>query len=1397
MHNSRPNYFLLAVLCSALLLFTLPLFGQATSTGTVVGQVTDETEAAVVGATVSLIDHTTGTTKTATTNESGRYVFVNVNPGVYGVIITKTGFSAAKFAGQVVSLGEQLTVNAKLKVGAIADTVVVEATGATLQTLNSSVGSTMAFEQLQELPNLSRDVSSLVTLQPATAPNGSVAGAVRDQNTFQLDGGNNSNDMDGTMNTYTPSFASTTTTAATGGVPTGVMPTPVESIEEFKVNVSNQTADFNGSSGAQVQLVTRRGGNSWHGAGYEYYLGSNFGANTWLNNHTPTKDSKGNILSASTPLISNHYNRFGVAAGGPVGPSFLGGKTYLFANYEGRRYPQNTQVDKRVPSARLRLGLITDTGDPNKTVYNVNPQPVVDPVTGATIQPALCPSTANPNQPCDPRGIGVNPLVMQLWNKYMPPPNDLTTAAGDGFNTQGYLTGLKLPQNDNFGVVRLDHDFGPKWHFMSSYRYYHLERFTNNQYDVGGLLGGTFGVATSTSKRPQVPWYLVVGLTTNISNSMTNDFRYNYLRNFWEWTTDSAQPQLPGLMGAMEIGGEGSSGGIVGCNALIPYCVRTQDTRQRYWNGHDNAFRDDLAMLHGNHLFQFGGQYERNWDAHKRNDNGLGIMAANVYQIGASSSTSSAVTGLNISGFVPPGFSSANNWRNLYAQALGIVTQPQSLYSRSAPDMTLQPFGTPVVAHSITPSYNVYFSDTWHLRSDFTFTYGLGYQLEMPPYEVDGKQVMVVDSSGNPIRTEDYLAARERAALAGQVYNPTLGFATIRNVGSGRKYPYDPFYGGFSPRVSAAWNPRFDSGMLGTFFGRSKTVLRGGWGLTYGRMNGVINILTPLLAPGLLQAVSCQGAVNAANAQNSNQCLGPGGATPLTAFRIGVDGMTAPLPPAAQTIPQPFLPGVIGCSGAGCVSGSYFPQSGDALALDPSYRPPRVQSIDFTIQRELSSKVSLEVGYIGRSTIHELVDLDINAVPYMTTLNSQSFAQAFGALYTAICGLTGPTCANNDISLDAGGRPFLYTGPAQPFLEAALGGPTSALCSAFSSCTAALLSPRTPADAVNASSQLSNLQLGAAYSLWTAMSRSSSWTLGRTLPDARVPGTVSCPPGSPVCSQLTSLAMSLSNGYGNYHAAFSTVRFRDWHGIDGTANFTWGKALGTGATTQSTSGYTVVDPWNLRAMYGPQFYDIRFLFNTGLVYHPPFFKSHHGVLGRLLGGWGFAPLFTAQSGLPQQVQINSNCQSFGESSCSNSTNENAVLIGSVPAMSSHYNVTSSSAGSAGNSTGLNAYADPQSVYSQFRRLVLGVDGDGGGAGRIRGFPRWNLDLSVTKETRVTERVGFGFYASVTNVLNHFQPSDPTTCLDQDSSTCQPSQWGVIRGQEYDPRQMEFGLRIHF
>src|SRR5437764_435607 len=111
-------------------------------------------------------------------------------------------------------------------------------------------------------------------------------------------------------------------------------------------------------------------------------------------------------------------------------------------------------------------------------------------------------------------------------------------------------------------------------------------------------------------------------------------------------------------------------------------------------------------------------------------------------------------------------------------------------------------------------------------------------------------------------------------ALAGQVYDPLLGFSLVPNVG--RKYPYDPFYGGFSPRLSAAWSPHFDNGILGSIFGNGKSVVRGGYSRIYGRLNGVNLVLVPLLGTGIMQGVSCVGA------SISSQCLGNNGVTPQT-----------------------------------------------------------------------------------------------------------------------------------------------------------------------------------------------------------------------------------------------------------------------------------------------------------------------------------------------------------------------------------------------------------------------------------------------------------------------------------------------------------------------------------
>src|SRR5436190_13894587 len=318
---------LLVVAVSCLFALTpSALFSQAASTGTVAGTVTDPSGAAVVGATVALLDPSTNDSRQTTTNESGRYIFANVPPGTYNLTMNKTGFRVAKFTGQVVNVGSAITLNSTMELGSVSQIVEVTATGAELQTLNATVGNSVSGDLLQSLPSIGRDSSTFVTLQPGVSPDGSVAGAVVDQSTFMLDGGQNTNDMDGSMQVYTPSFAGDPTggivSSQIRGAPTGVMPTPLDSVEEFKVNTANQTADFNSSAGAQVQVVTRRGTNSWHGTAYEYYFDNNFNANTWDNN------------LAGTPVPSYHFSRFGAAGGGPILPNLAGGKTYLFANYE-------------------------------------------------------------------------------------------------------------------------------------------------------------------------------------------------------------------------------------------------------------------------------------------------------------------------------------------------------------------------------------------------------------------------------------------------------------------------------------------------------------------------------------------------------------------------------------------------------------------------------------------------------------------------------------------------------------------------------------------------------------------------------------------------------------------------------------------------------------------------------------------------------------------------------------------------------------------------------------------------------------------------------------------------------------------------------------------------------
>src|SRR5262249_34927195 len=140
-------------------------------------------------------------------------------------------------------------------------------------------------------------------------------------------------------------------------------------------------------------------------------------------------------------------------------------------------------------------------------------------------------------------------------------------------------------------------------------------------------------------------------------------------------------------------------------------------------------------------------------------------------------------------------------------------------------------------------------------------------------------------------------------ALQGQVFNPQIGFSLLANTAHPSKYPYNPYYGEWSPHIAAAWD----------MFGNGNTVLRGGYGRTGRRINGVDLVLIPLLGVGVIQGVQC-------TATRSKGVCGSNPSNPGNVFRIGTDGLTAPLPVASPTLPQPLYPGVNGIAAAAAVA---------------------------------------------------------------------------------------------------------------------------------------------------------------------------------------------------------------------------------------------------------------------------------------------------------------------------------------------------------------------------------------------------------------------------------------------------------------------------------------------
>ncbi len=1342
MLRRRTVFYTLLALVSVLFLTSVSLHAQSSSTSIVTGIILDKSGASVANATVELEDVDAGS-KTSTTSESnGEYSFRSVRPGNYSITVSGQGFRQSVVKGIRVEVGKSTPVNIVLELGGMTETVEVTAGGQQLQTLDATMGNVLDANLLSQLPTLSRDATSLLLLQPMAIPGfngpggsgegnlagGAVAGARADQNTFMIDGGDASSNMEGGGG-YNTGFQAT---------PRAVVPTPVESLEEFRVATNNAGTDFTRSAGAEVLMVTKRGTNSWHGAGYWYHQNDELNANDWFRN---------NGFGGGTPIENPEWrdNRYGGKVGGPIWKN----RTFFFLHEEERHFFTQAVFSRLVPTAAMRAGILefVDPTTGNIVPYNLNPNPTVDPGafagdpnTGQTIAPSGL----------DPRSLGISPAIAATWG-IMPLPNDFS--GGDGLRTANFTAPEANITNEHFAVLRLDHKINDNWDFMASYRY-GVSAITppNIQEDISGTAPGcAVGVACALASRPLQPRFLVTGLTGRLTPNLVNEFHFDWLRHWWSWIAPGAKIQVidPSLSDTrLQIWQESRA------NGLVPINVNTQQARERVWNGQDYTFNDNLTWIKNKHAFSFGGRVQIEHFLHVRDDKVTGGISTPLYYV-AKGGLFSNLGGIPVPGLngVPGNVADneATTFRRAYISVLGMVDSATQVLTRDA-SLAPQAAGTPIIQKENVDSFEIYFGDTWRPTSSLAITYGLTWGVQKPPYDPTGKTAMMIDvNTKKLIDSASYLKAKESAALNGDVYNPTIGYVPIKSTG--RKYPYNPDYSNFGPRLAVAWNPSGGDGWFGNLLGNKKTVLRGGWSRAFDRINGVGIVLTPALGIGYGDVSVC------ATPDTAGVC-GQGG-DPTTNFRIGVDGNHLTVPPLPPVSTGVIIPG-LGSALAPLEANSVFENSDSRL--DPKNRIGSADMIDFSIQRELPGKMLLEVGYVGRLARNLFLNIDLNAVPYMFTPKgtNQSFAKAFDAVAA---------------QLQAGVSPSAVT--VQPWFETMMGGPGSAFCTGFSSCTVAAVQ----FDQDN----------GNPY--WPSHGAGAVWNLLE--PDfVTGPLTVSN-------TQVGGIDWNTNKGYSRYNAAFITLRKSYSHGLTFDLNYTFSHSLDNFGETQENT-CAVSDAYNFHRTYSPSLFDRRHAFNMLVTYDLPLGKgkawASGGVAEKIFGGWSVSGVYTAASGLPLEVvDLNACATEFG------TTSNNGAPIGLIKTTSGtinasrHNNPTIGNFGTNSSPGGVpNGFGNPDAVLAQFRYPTF--DDKRLGLGAIRGMFRWNVDLGLAKRTQITERLSTRFDVQFVNAFNHPMFGGSTFFgfnNEPNTDISDPQSFGVLSQQFNSPRYIQMGIRFDF
>jgi len=873
--------------------------GQATTS--LRGTITDPSGSTVAGAKVVLANSESKTERTATTTEQGAYQFLFVPPGTYSLTVTATGFRPYKSSGVELLVNTPATINAQLKVGAAGEVVEVTGEAPALNLVDSSLGNSFNQAQVQDIPLEGRNVPDLLSLQAGVAytgnrndidkdqdtRNGAVNGARSDQSNVTLD----NVDVNDQSNGY--AF-------------TSVLPVTQDSVQEFRVTTTNYGADQGQGSGAQVTLVTKSGTNVFHGALYEDMRNTITSANDYL-----VKQSEQNIGLPNKPLQLNR-NIFGAAVGGPIRTNRL----FFFANYEGTREREEERAERVIPTPSMCQGTFQYVnGDGSGTTSWGIPQLKL----------------------LDPNHIGIDPAMLDPINHtgYLDrtfctgqtPTNDI--AAGDGLNYAGYVFRAPTKLDNDVFIARVD------YHLTADGKHTLFWRGGLNDLRNPGapFLPGKYQTLPGELD-PSAPMQtisnhskgFVVGYTAILNPTMVNSFHWGFTRQSFGVVGNTNQ-QWNEFLGL-------DQGINFSHNFQLPL----------------HNFVDDFTWTRGTHSFQFGTsvKFARNPRTSFLHSNTIALGTTNWTSPIGFAGTSSTLDPTNI--LAHPGISgpepqTATQYDRPLLSLYGMISDVVANYNLdkngnvvpgySCPGGTC---GAPVNRRYGLDSYEFYGQDTWRMKPNLTLTYGLRWSFFPAPWETNGFQASTTFGLG----TQFAQNVKNMNQGIGYLAMPSISFSPSGPANNGPGfYPLEKT--DWSPRISIAYSPRFESGPFRKIFGdNDKTVIRAGFSRVYDRAGfALINSFDQIGAAGF--STTIQNACCTFGVTSAEDLPRITGINAIPANNInGVPFLQPPPPPGfPQTIP--------------------FNTEANLWGNDNTLKTPHAYTADFSIGRELPHRFSLQV----------------------------------------------------------------------------------------------------------------------------------------------------------------------------------------------------------------------------------------------------------------------------------------------------------------------------------------------------------------------------------------------------------------------------------------------------